>query len=84
MEKCKYCGNDLFRWEKSGPHNKLLCGSCGKYQQFVNLSSLEDSDGYASIEQEQYAINLTRIFKKSGKRMSRSQAGAIIKAFKEK
>ena len=33
---CKYCSSNTGKIEVSGPHKKLLCGTCGKYLKFIN------------------------------------------------
>ena len=86
METCKYdnCDSQLFNAVRSGPHVKMVCAKCGKYQQFVPQDIGITVGGVSSPMQQDYALNLLRDWKKTGEPMTVQQAGTIIKVFKVK
>jgi len=39
---CKYCESTNLKLIESGPHQKLVCGDCGKFQKFLNKKDTEN------------------------------------------
>ncbi len=47
--KCKHCGSSNLNVIKSGPHNKLICEDCLKFQKFL---SAKDKEIFESLTTE--------------------------------
>ncbi len=79
-QSCKKCGSPLFTLKHKGPHLGAYCSECETWFKFLPQVGAGNSS-VASDKQQAFAVSLLDKWKRSGRAMTASQAGGIIKLF---
>ena len=81
--QCEQCSCPSFYLKHSGPHIGAYCKDCNRYFRFIPQNDGSEASNPASEKQQKYALTLMTQWKNKSIPMTATQAGGIIKLFRE-